>query len=92
MPCFFSDECVAAAIVAGLRDRVFDVLEARNVCGGEDDDRALAAAAAEGRIFITDDRGVGELAVRKRLGARPALLCWSCMPSQAGNVSFYAVE
>ena len=91
MPRFFSDECVAAAIVNGLRDRGFDVLEARNVCGGEDDDRALAAAAAEGRIFITDDRGVGELAVRKRLAtAGVVVLVLHAIPS--GKRELYAVE
>jgi hypothetical protein len=91
MPHFFSDECVAGAIVAGLRERGFDVLEARTVCGGQSDDQALAAAAAEGRIFITDDRGVGELAVRKRLAtAGVVVLFLHALPS--GKRESYAVE
>lgn len=46
MPTFFADECVARLIVDGLRTRGFDIVDAKDVCQGDDDDRALALAAA----------------------------------------------
>jgi predicted nuclease of predicted toxin-antitoxin system len=69
MPLFFADECVAALIVEGLRSRGCDVVDAKEICQGDTDERALALAAAAGRVLITDDRGFGELAVRHE---RPA--------------------
>jgi hypothetical protein len=91
MPRFFTDECVASAIVAGLRARGFDVLEAKDVCAGEPDERALAAAAADGRVFITDDRGVGELAVReKQAAAGVVVLFLHALP--IGKREIYAVD
>ncbi len=35
MPKFFADECVAALIVEGLRDRGFDVADAKKICQGD---------------------------------------------------------
>lgn len=67
---FFADECVARLIVDGLRDAGYDVVSASQECPGDSDDRALALAAAGGRVVITDDRGFGELAIRYR---QPAL-------------------
>ena len=60
----FVDECVAGLIVTGLIERGFDVADARKLCRGDSDDRALALAAATGRILVTEDRGFGELAIR----------------------------
>ena len=64
MPKFFADECVARLIVEGLAKRGFDIIDAKVVCKGDDDERVLALAAAEGRIVITDDWGFGEMTVR----------------------------
>lgn len=52
---FFADECVARLIVEGLVAPGFDVVDAKDVCRGDDDQRVLALAAAAGRIVITDD-------------------------------------
>ncbi len=91
MPIFFADECVAALIVEGLRSRGFDVVDAKEVCQGDSDDRALALAAAAGRVLITDDRGFGELAVRHRQPAAGViiLMLYALPPGTREN---YAVE
>ncbi len=91
MPIFFADECVAALIVEGLRSRSFDVVDAKEVCKGDSDDRALALAAAAGRVLITDDRGFGELAVRHRQPAAGVIiLMLYALPPGAREA--YAVE
>jgi predicted nuclease of predicted toxin-antitoxin system len=66
MPAFFADECISTKIVTGLRERGFDVAEAKDVCKGDPDKIALSLSATAGRIMITDDWGFGELAVRLR--------------------------
>jgi hypothetical protein len=43
MPTFFADECVAQAIVDGLRRRGLDVVDAKEVCRGDSDERVLSA-------------------------------------------------
>jgi predicted nuclease of predicted toxin-antitoxin system len=63
---FFADECISTRIVTGLRERGFDVVEAKDICRGDPDEAALSLSAASGRIMITDDWGFGELAVRLR--------------------------
>jgi nicotinamidase-related amidase len=55
MPAFFADECVARAIVEGLIQRGFDVVDAKDVCRGDSDERVLALAEAAGRVVITHD-------------------------------------
>ncbi len=91
MPLFFADECVAALIVEGLRSRGFDVLDAKQVCQGDSDGRALALAAASGRVLITDDRGFGELAVRHRQPAAGVIiLMLYALPS--GTREIYAID
>ena len=64
MPSFFADECVARLIVDGLAQRGFDIIDAKDVCKGDNDERVLSLAAATGRIVITDDWGFGEMTVR----------------------------
>jgi len=91
MPGFFADECVAAQIVDGLRARGFDVADAKDVCQGETDAKALALAAAAERVLITDDRGFGELAVRhNQTAAGVIILLLYALP--AGVREKYAVE
>ena len=69
MASYFADECVARAIVEGLRARGFDCVDAKEICPGDDDERVLALAAAAGRVVATHDWGFGELTVRR---AQPA--------------------
>ena len=64
MPNFFADECVARLIVEGLLRHGFDIIDAKDVCKGDTDERVLSLAAAAGRIVITDDWGFGEMTVR----------------------------
>jgi hypothetical protein len=72
MPSFLADECVARAIVEGLIQRGLDVVDAKEVCRGDSDERVLALAETAGRIVITHDWGFG--AGRRRADRRmPAL-------------------
>ena len=64
MPGFFAGECVAGLIVEGLAQRGFDIVDARDICRGDDDERVLALAAAAGRVVITEGWGFGEMTVR----------------------------
>jgi predicted nuclease of predicted toxin-antitoxin system len=91
MPTFFADECVARLIVEGLRARGLDVVDAKDVCRGDDDERVLALAAAAGRIVITDDFGFGEMTVRH---AQPAsgVIILSLYALSAGAREKAAVE
>jgi predicted nuclease of predicted toxin-antitoxin system len=91
MPLFFADECVAALIVGGLRSLGFDVVDAKEICQGDSDDRALAFAAAASRVLITDDRGFGELAVRHRQPAAGVIILMLYALS-SGTRENYAVE
>jgi predicted nuclease of predicted toxin-antitoxin system len=60
-----ADECIGAAIVAGLRERGLDALDAKDVCRGDDDERVLALAEGAGRVVITHDWGFGEMSIRQ---------------------------
>lgn len=91
MVLFFADECVAALIVDGLRQRGYDVVSAYDLCRGEPDSKVLALSAAAGRVLITDDQGFGELAIRL---SRPAVgvIILSLYPLPSGVREQYAVE
>jgi predicted nuclease of predicted toxin-antitoxin system len=91
MPSFFADECVAGAIVAGLAQKGFDVIDAKDVCRGDDDHRVLALAAAAGRIVITEDWGFGEMTVRHGQPAAGVIVI-SLYALSAGVREPYAVE
>jgi predicted nuclease of predicted toxin-antitoxin system len=91
MPGFFADECVAGLIVAGLIQRGFDVVDAKLVCKGDDDERVLALAAAAGRVVITDDWGFGEMTVRHRQPATGVVIL-SLYALSAGAREKYAIE
>jgi predicted nuclease of predicted toxin-antitoxin system len=91
MALFFADECIAARIVNGLHALGFDIVDAKEVCKGDNDERALALAAASGRILITEDWGFGELAVRHgKSAAGVVILGVYSLPS--GKREEYAVE
>lgn len=63
---WLADECVAAPLVARLREAGHDVLYMAERTAGATDDAALALAQAEGRLLLTEDKDFGELAVRWR--------------------------
>lgn len=50
-----ADECVAAEIVARLRDCGHDIEIASTLRAGAPDDEVLARAAAAGRLLLTAD-------------------------------------
>jgi predicted nuclease of predicted toxin-antitoxin system len=87
---FFVDECVASSI-DGLRAHGFDVLNAKDVCPGDTDDRALSLAATAGRVVITDDRGFGGLAVRHEQPATGVIVL-ALYELREGIRETYAVE
>jgi predicted nuclease of predicted toxin-antitoxin system len=91
MPGFFADECVARLIVEGLASRGFDILDAKIICQGEDDERVLSIAAAAGRIVITDDWGFGEMTLRHRKPAAGVVIL-SLYALSAGVREAYAIE
>ena len=70
----FADECVARLIVRGLEDLGFDVVDAKEVCRGEDDSRVLSLAAAAGRVVVTHDWGFGEMTVRHARSAAGVII------------------
>lgn len=90
-PPFFVDECVARQIVDGLRLRGFDIIDAKDVCRGDDDERVLALAATAGRIVITHDWGFGELTVRQRLPASGVVIL-SLYALSSGVRETYAID
>lgn len=90
MPGFFADECVGRRIVEGLAQAGFDIVDAKVVCKGDDDERVLAPAAAAGRIVITDDWGFGEMTVRHGQPAAGVIIL-SLYALAAGTREAYAV-
>ena len=91
MPTFFADECVAGSIVAGLIQRGLDVVDAKDVCRGDSDERVLALAEAAGRIVITHDWGFGEMTIRHGQAAAGVIIL-SLYALSAGVRERYAVE
>jgi len=91
VPTFFADECVARAIVDGLIQRGLDVVDAKDVCRGESDERVLALAAAAGRVVITHDWGFGEMSIRHGQAAAGVIIL-SLYDLSAGVREHYAVE
>jgi predicted nuclease of predicted toxin-antitoxin system len=91
MPAFFADECVARAIVEGLVQRGFDVVDAKDVCRGDSDERVLALAEAAGRVVITHDWGFGEMMIRHGQTAAGVIIL-SLHALSAGARERYAVE
>ena len=63
----FADACIEAALVERLRADGHDVASAKVHPPAEHVDVLLAQARAEHRVFLTNDLGFGELAVRRQL-------------------------
>jgi predicted nuclease of predicted toxin-antitoxin system len=91
VPTFFADECVARAIVDGLIQSGFDVVDAKDVCRGDGDERVLALAEAAGRIVITHDWGFGEMSIRHGRAAAGVIIL-SLYALSAGARDRYAVD
>jgi len=91
MAIFFADECVARTIVDGLIERGLDVVDAKDVCRGDSDERALALAEASGRVVITHDWGFGEMTIRHRQAAAGVIIL-SLYALSAGTRERYAVD
>lgn len=91
MPSFFADECVASMIVAGLIERGYDVIDAKFVCRGDNDECVLSLSVAAGRIVITDDWGFGEMTVRHGQPAAGVIIL-SLFALSAGARETYAIE
>lgn len=91
MPLFFADECVARLVVEGLAQRGYDIVDAKTVCQGDNDERVLSLAAATGRVVITHDWGFGEMTVRHRQPAAGVIIL-SLYALAAGVREAYAVE
>lgn len=91
VPSFFADECVARAIVEGLIQRGLDVVDAKDVCRGDSDERILALAEAAERVVITHDWGFGEMAIRHGQAAAGVIIL-SLYALSAGVRERYAVE
>lgn len=91
MPAFFADECIAKAVVDGLAQRGFDIIDAKDVCRGDSDDRVLAFAQAAGRIVVTHDWGFGEMTIRHGRAAAGVIIL-SLYALSSGARERYAVE
>ena len=91
MPTFFADECVARAVVEGLIQRGLDVVDAKDVCRGDSDERVLALAEAAGRVVITYDWGFGEMTIRHGQAAAGVIIL-SHYALSAGARERYAVD
>jgi predicted nuclease of predicted toxin-antitoxin system len=81
---------VAQLIITGLIERGYDIINAKLICKGEDDERVLSLAAAAGRIVITDDWGFGEMTVRHGQPAAGVIIL-SLYALSAGARETYAV-
>jgi predicted nuclease of predicted toxin-antitoxin system len=63
---WLADECVAAYVVAKLRDDGHDVLYVAEVDPSAADDAVVARAMQERRLLLTEDKDFGELVFRWR--------------------------
>jgi predicted nuclease of predicted toxin-antitoxin system len=91
MPGYFADECVARLIVEGLVQRGCDIVDAKDVCRGDADDRVLALAEAAGRIVVTNDWGFGEMTIRHGQAAAGVIIL-SLYALSSGVRERYAVD
>jgi predicted nuclease of predicted toxin-antitoxin system len=71
---FLADECLDGRLVEELRRAGHDVLAVRDASRGADDRTILEDARREGRALVTEDKGFGELAVRRGLNVPGILL------------------
>jgi predicted nuclease of predicted toxin-antitoxin system len=60
------DECVAAILVARLRETGHDAAYVAELASGIADPEIIGRAVAEERLLLTDDKDFGELVMRRR--------------------------
>lgn len=61
---WLADECVAASVVAHLREAGHDVTYMAEIAPAATDPAAIARAHHEGRLLLTEDKDFGELVFR----------------------------
>ena len=61
---WLADECVAAPLVARLREAGLDVTYMAEIAPAATDPEAIARAHHEGRLLLTEDKDFGELVFR----------------------------
>ena len=91
MTTYFADECVARSIIEGLVQRGLDVIDAKDVCRGDSDERVLALAQVAGRVVITHDWGFGEMTIRHGQAAAGGIIL-SVYALSAGARERYAID
>jgi predicted nuclease of predicted toxin-antitoxin system len=62
---FLADECLDGRLVEGLRRAGHDVLAVRDAWRGVGDRASIEGARRERRALVTEDKGFGELVVRR---------------------------
>ena len=77
--------------VEALRSRGHDVFWARTDCPGSLDSQLIARAASEGRILVTFDKDVGELAFRQGLSSPAGLILFRVKAPSAAHVAQLAL-
>jgi predicted nuclease of predicted toxin-antitoxin system len=71
---FLADECLDGRLVEGLRQAGHDVLAVRDAWRGAGDRAILEIARREGRTLVTEDKGFGDLVVRRGLSLSGVVL------------------
>lgn len=84
---FLADENVHADLVVWMREQGHDVSYVAELHAGANDETVLRVATAERRIVVTDDKGFGEMVVRRGLASSGVLLFRLSDPSVAVRVS-----
>lgn len=68
------DECVDGRVVAGLRALGHDIVTAVTIRPGGPDSGVLEYGLSTGRTILTEDKGFGELVIRRRLDSPSVVL------------------
>jgi predicted nuclease of predicted toxin-antitoxin system len=61
-----ADECLDGRLIQGLQHAGHDVLAVRDASRGAGDRAILERARRERRVLVTEDKGFGELVVRRK--------------------------
>jgi predicted nuclease of predicted toxin-antitoxin system len=71
---FLADECLDRRLIEGLRDAGHDVAAVRDIRLGASDHSILESARRERRALVTEDKGFGDLVVRRGLSVPGVVL------------------
>lgn len=71
---WFADECVHAIVVEELRNAGHDVLYAAEIARQAKDITLATRAQQQGRIFLTEDKDFGEIALLDQFAKQPIVL------------------